>query len=126
MANARILVVEDEAIVAKDVQSRLEGLGYAVIGIAASGEQAVSKAMETQPDLVLMDIRLKGQMDGVEAAGQIRDRFNIPVVYVTAYADDDTLRRAKITQPFGYILKPFETRELHTTIEMALYKHQLE
>ena len=126
MARARILVVEDEAIVAKDVQSRLEGLGYAVPAIASSGEQAVRKAAETQPDLVLMDIRLKGEMDGVEAAGQVRDRFDIPVVYVTAYADDATLQRAKITQPFGYILKPFESRELHSAIEMALYKHAME
>jgi len=126
MANARILVVEDEAIVAKDVQSRLEGLGYAVPAIASSGEEAIGKAAETQPDLVLMDVRLRGEMDGVEAAGQVRDRFNIPVIYVTAYADDATLQRAKITQPFGYILKPFETRELHTAIEMALYKHKLE
>jgi len=124
MANARILVVEDEAIVAKDVQSRLEGLGYAVPAIASSGEQAVRRAAATQPDLVLMDIRIKGEMDGVEAAGQVRDRFNIPVIYVTAYADDATLERAKITEPFGYILKPFETRELHCAIEMALYKHE--
>lgn len=126
MAKARILVVEDEGIIAKDIQNRLEGLGYAVPAIASSGEQAVSKAAETQPDLVLMDIRLKGEMDGVEAAGQVRDRFHIPVVYVTAYADDATLQRAKITQPFGYILKPFETRELHSAIEMALYKHEME
>jgi len=126
MAEARILVVEDELIVAKDIQNRLESLGYTVPAVAGSGEEAIERAAETHPDLVLMDIRLKGEMDGVEAAQQMRDRFNIPVVYVTAHADADTLRRAKITKPFGYILKPFETRELHTAIEMALRQHQME
>ena len=80
----------------------------------------------TRPDLVLMDIMLEGDMDGVEAAGQIHERFRIPVVYLTAYADDDTLRRAKITEPFGYLLKPFNESELHTTIEIALYKHRVD
>ncbi len=126
MAKARILVVEDEGLVAKDIQNQLEHLGYTVPAVASSGEEAIRKAAETLPDLVLMDIRLKGEMDGVEAAAQIRDRFNIAVIYVTAYADDETLQRAKITQPFGYILKPFETRELHSAIEMAIYKHEME
>ncbi len=126
MANAQVLVVEDASIIAKDIQDMLRRLGYAVSAVASSGEEAVQKAAETHPDLVLMDIVLKGDMDGVEAAQQIRDRFHIPVVYLTAYADEDTLQRAKITEPFGLILKPFEERELHAAIEMALYKHKAE
>ena len=126
MANTQILVVEDEGIVAKDIENTLKKLGYAVPAIAFSGEEAIKKAAETLPDLVLMDIVLEGDMDGVEAAEQIRDRFDIPVVYLTAYANDKTLQRAKVTGPYGYILKPFEERELHTGIEIALYKHEME
>jgi PAS domain S-box-containing protein len=126
MTTARILIVEDESIVALDIKSRLLSLGYDVLGIAPSGEQAVQKAAATCPDLVLMDIKLKGEMDGIEAAEQIHARFNIPVVYLTAFADDATLQRAKVAEPFGYIIKPFEERELHTTIEMALYKSRME
>ncbi|MEA3415955.1 MAG: response regulator [Thermodesulfobacteriota bacterium] len=126
MTNTQILIVEDEGIIAKDIQNTLESLGYAVPAIASSGEEAIKKATETLPDLALMDILLEGDMDGVEAAEQIRDRFDIPVVYLTAYADEETLQRAKITEPYGYILKPFEERELHTTIEMAIYKHKME
>jgi two-component system sensor histidine kinase/response regulator len=126
MTKAQILVVEDEGIVALNVQSSLESLGYDVPVVVSSGEEAIEEAERTRPDLVLMDIMLEGDIDGVEAAGQIRERFNIPVVYLTAYADDETLQRARITEPFGYLLKPFEERELHTTIEMALYKHKAE
>ena len=126
MAKTQILVVEDEHIVAKDIQYRLQGLGYHIPAVASSGEEALQKAEETRPDLVLMDIRLKGPMNGVEAAEELRRRFNIPVVYLTAYADDHTLHRAKVTEPFGYILKPFEERELYTCIEVALYKHRME
>jgi len=126
MANAQIMIVEDEGIIAKDIQNTLESLGYAVPAIASSGEEAIKKAAETLPDLVLMDIVLEGHMDGVEAAERIRDRLDIPVVYLTAYADNKTLQRAKITEPYGYILKPFSERELYTTIEMALYKHKME
>jgi PAS domain S-box-containing protein len=126
MAQVTILIVEDENIVALDMQSRVEGLGYTVVAMARSGEQAIEKVAETYPDLVLMDIRLKGAVDGVQAAEHIRARFDIPVVYVTAYADEETLQRAKVTEPYGYILKPFEARELHSAIEMALYKHQTE
>ncbi len=126
MAKTQILVVEDEHIVAKDIQLRLQGLGYHIPAVASSGEEALQKAEETRPDLVLMDIRLKGTMNGVEAAEEVRRRFNIPVVYLTAYADSHTLHRAKVTEPFGYILKPFEERELYTCIEVALYKHQME
>ncbi len=122
----RILIVEDQNIVAMDIQNRLKSLNYIVTAIASSGAGAIKRAEETSPDLVLMDIMLKGDMDGIGAAQQIRTRFNIPVVYLTAYADSNTLQRAKLTEPFGYILKPFEERELHTTIEMALYRHKME
>lgn len=126
MEEARVLIVEDEGIVAKDLQGTLENLGYVVPDVVSSGEEAVQKAAEMQLDLVLMDIVLKGDMDGIEAAERIRARFGIPVVYLTAYADEDTLQRAKLTEPYSYILKPFEERELHIAIEMALYKHQIE
>lgn len=126
MSNVKILVVEDESIVAMDIKHRAEGLGYSVTGITPSGEGAIQKASETQPDLVLMDIVLKGDMDGVEAAQRIRDTLDIPVVYLTAYSDEKTLKRAKVTEPFGYIIKPFEDRELHSAVEVALYKHKME
>src|SRR6266404_2368313 len=126
MTQARILVVEDESIVAADIQDRLESLGYEVPATVASGEKAVEQAGVLRPDLVLMDIQLNGRMDGVEAADQIRLRFGIPVIYLTANADHPTVQRAKVTEPFGYVIKPFEERELHTAIEVALYKHQAE
>ena len=126
MTTTQILIVEDEGIVAEEIQSRLKNRGYEVSAVAVSGEEAIQKAGETRPDLVLMDIKLKGDVDGIEAAKEIRSRFDIPVIYLTAYADEDTVQRAKVTEPFGYILKPFEERELHTSIEMALYKHKME
>jgi PAS domain S-box-containing protein len=122
----RILIVEDEVIVARNIASRLRELGYVVPTIAASGEEALRRAAELRPDLVLMDIKLRGAMDGIAAAGEIRDQLDIPVVYLTGYADPKTLERAKVTEPFGYILKPFEVRELQSTVEMALYKHALD
>ena len=121
-----ILVVEDEVIVAKNIQNRLEKLGYSVPAVVSSGEEAVKKAAETHPDIILMDIKLEGDMDGIEVAEQIRHSFNIPIVYLTACADDKTLQRAKITEPYGYIIKPFEERELQSNIEIALYKHKME
>ena len=126
MSSVKILVVEDESIVAMDIKHRLESLDYEVSEIASSGEDAVEKAGKTHPDLILMDIVLKGEMDGIDAAQIIKDRFDIPVVYLTAYSDDKTLKRAKITSPFGYIIKPFEDQELHSAIEVALYKHMME
>jgi len=126
MARTKILVVEDESIIARDIQDSLQHLGYAVSAVVASSEDAIQKAAETHPDLVLMDIHLRGAMDGVEAAKQITAHINIPVIYLTANADDSTFERAKVTEPLGYILKPFEERELCTTIEIALYKHQME
>ncbi len=126
MSKKQILVVEDEAITAMDIQSTLQNFGYDVPCTVSSGQAAIKKAGENKPDLVMMDIVLKGEMDGVQAAEQIRSRFGIPVVYLTAYADDKTLKRAKITEPFGYIIKPFKGRELKITIEMALYKAKIE
>jgi PAS domain S-box-containing protein len=123
---ARILIVEDESIIALDIRDRLEGLGYAIADAVSSGAEAVQAAAETRPSVVLMDIRLKGSMDGVQAAEQIRARFDIPVVYLTAYSDETTLQRAKVTEPFGYLLKPFEDRELHIAIAVTLYKHEME
>ncbi|EPR34219.1 putative PAS/PAC sensor protein [Alkalidesulfovibrio alkalitolerans DSM 16529] len=123
---ARILVVEDEAIVALDIQSRLRNLGYSVARAVSSGEAAIEAARELQPDLILMDIMLEGEVDGITAAGHIRERQQIPIIYLTAYADEQTLQRAKATDPFGYIIKPFEDRELAINIEMALYKHRLD
>ncbi|MGF1937922.1 MAG: response regulator [Nostoc sp. ChiQUE02] len=126
MTKAKILVVEDEAIVAKDLQYRLNKFGYTVPSIASSGEEAINIAIEISPDLVLMDIKLKGSMDGIEAAQEIYKRLDIPVIYLTAYADEKTLQRAKITEPFGYLLKPFKERELQINIEITLIKHGLE
>lgn len=126
MAKTKILVVEDENIVAMNLKNKLKGFGYDVVATVPSGERAIQKAEEMHPDLVLMDIMLKGEMDGVQAAEQIRDRFNIPVIYLTAYSDDSTLWRAKTTGSYGYLLKPFKERELHTNIEIALYKHKLD
>ncbi|HEY9874721.1 MAG TPA: ATP-binding protein [Candidatus Obscuribacterales bacterium] len=123
MISAKILVVEDERIVAKDIVKSLQRLGYVVIASVSSGEEAIKKVSENQPDLVLMDIMLKGEMDGITATEEIRKTFDIPVIYLTAYADENTLQRAKVTDPFGYILKPFDDRDLHTTIEIALRRH---
>lgn len=122
----KILIVEDESIVALDLRYRLDNLGYEVSDIVASGEEAIEKTADLAPDLILMDIRLAGKMDGVEAAAQIRDRWGIPVIYITAYADEETVKRAKVTHPLGYLVKPFDDRDLHTTIEIALYRHRAE
>jgi PAS domain S-box-containing protein len=124
--DVKILIVEDEGIEALDIQHRLISLGYPTPDIAFSGEEAVQKAGEISPDLVLMDIMLPGEIDGITAAELIKACLDIPVIYLTAYADDNTLQRAKITEPNGYIIKPFRERELHITIDMALYKHQIE
>src|SRR3989304_10561163 len=124
MPNARIMIVEDERIVARKIHKSLEKLGYDVCALAPTGEEAVQKAGETRPDLILMDIVLKGTMDGIEASEQIRRLFNIPVVYLTAYANEKVFQRAKITEPYGYILKPFEDKELYIAIEIALHRNQ--
>jgi len=121
-----ILVVEDESIVRKDIERSLEKLGYNVVGTADTGEKAIAKAMETRPDIALMDIMLKGDMTGIEAAKEIKKNLDIPVIFLTAYADEKTLNKAKITEPHGYILKPFKEIDVHTSIEMAIHKHKKE
>jgi two-component system response regulator LytT len=118
-----ILVVEDENIVAKDIQFSLKRLGYNVVGISSTGEKAIELVAEKKPDLVLMDIMLKGEMSGIDAANVLRNEHDTPVIFLTAYADEATLAKAKITEPYGYIIKPFKEIDLHTSIEMALYKH---
>src|SRR5215831_3491353 len=126
MTPSRILIVEDDRVVARDIQQQLSKIGHTVVGITPRGKDVVPLAIQWQPNLVLMDIRLEGGIDGIDAAQQIRERCGIPVIYLTAYADDQTLKRAGITEPFGYLLKPFEDSQLRTTIEMALYKHAAE
>jgi len=122
----QILVVEDESIIAMELKDRLEKLGYDVPAVLSTGEEAIQKVSEIHPGLVMMDIMLEGAVDGVEATREIHEKFDIPVVYLTAYSDDSTLERAKITEPYGYVLKPFDERELYTTVEIALYKHRME
>ncbi|MEE9542627.1 MAG: response regulator [Thermodesulfobacteriota bacterium] len=122
----KIMVVDDEVVVAEDLKNRLENFGYDVTAIAHNGKEAIAGAEETRPDLVIMDIQLKGEMDGIEAAELILSRFGISVLYLTAFSDDETLKRARVTLPFGYLIKPFVERELHSTIEMALYRQKME
>lgn len=122
----RVLVVEDMAVVAMDIASTLGQLGYEVVGTVATGEEAIQVAATARPDLVLMDINLAGQVDGIEAAHQIRDSFQIPVVFLTAYSDEDTLQRAKLSDPFGYVVKPINKRELQANIHLALYRSQID
>ncbi|MBI5410964.1 MAG: EAL domain-containing protein [Nitrospirae bacterium] len=126
MARTSILIVEDEAIIALDLRATLSEMGYLVTAVAASGEEAIAQAARTRPDLVLMDVKIEGEMDGVETAGQIWSQLGIPIVYLTAHADDHTLLRIKGTQPFGYVLKPVNERDLHAVIEIALTRHALE
>jgi len=126
MSDTSILIVEDEAIIAADLAGKLRRLGYTVVGSTAAGKEALTLTAERHPSLVLMDIRLAGEMDGIEAAERIRRQYDVPVVYLTAHSDRATIQRAKLTEPFGFILKPFEERELESHIEMALYKHQAE
>ena len=121
-----ILVVEDENIVARDIQQSLKKLGYEVLGVCATGDDAMDKAEQTKPNLVLMDIMLKGDISGIEAADHIRQKLNIPIIFLTAYADSSTLAKAKVTEPYGYIIKPFKEIDLQTNIEIALYKHERE
>ncbi|MDP3483900.1 MAG: response regulator, partial [Methanobacteriaceae archaeon] len=126
MSKTKVMVVEDESIVAIDISQRLDSLGYEVSATVSSGEKAIEMAEKTKPDIILMDIVLKGNIDGIEAAEVIGEKFKIPIVYLTAYSDEKTLKRAKYTGPFGYIIKPFEDRELHSVIEVALYKNEMD
>jgi two-component system response regulator LytT len=126
MSKTNILIVEDESIIAKDIQHSLKKLGYTVVGVTSTGEDAIKLTEELKPDLILMDIMLKGDISGIDAAIQIREKYNIPIIYLTAYADESNLNRAKISEPYGYILKPFKEIDLRTSIEMSLYKHEKE
>jgi DNA-binding response OmpR family regulator len=126
MNKTRILIVEDDTMLVKSLERKLKAMGYDVPTVASSGEEAVSKAAELRPDLVLMDIRLEGKIDGIEATKRIHALADIPVIYLTAYGDEETLNRAKVTEPFGYILKPFNEKELLIAIETSLYKHHIQ
>ena len=125
MADVKILLVEDESIEAMDIQRTLESFGYNVPYVASKGEEAVSKALEIRPDIILMDIILKGEMDGIETANEIK-ALNIPIIYLTAHSEEPTIERAKLTGPYGYIIKPYEANELKYAIELALYKNKME
>jgi signal transduction histidine kinase len=126
MKPIKILVTEDEILIAREIEIALQDLGYSVVGLASDGEAALAKIAETKPDLVLMDIVIQGEQDGIETAQQIRNQFQIPVIFLTAYADTNTLQRAKVTEPFGYVLKPFQPQELNIAIQVALVRHQTE
>lgn len=126
MANAKILIVEDERIIGEDIKKTLENVGYAVSGIVTSGENAIKSVQDNMPDLVLMDIWLQGDMDGIEAAKQIHDHYNIPIVFLTSCGDTETLNRVKEIEIYGYVSKPFEQRELVTNIKLALCKHWID
>lgn len=126
MSKVKVFVVEDESIVSKDIQNSLVKIGYEVVGSSATGEKAIEDIQNSSPDIILMDIMLKGEINGIETAEIVRNNFSIPIIFLTAYADEDTLHKAKITEPHGYILKPFKEIDLQTSIEMAIYKHQKE
>lgn len=126
MKSKKILIVEDEIIIAMEIADRLKSMGYEVLRIVSNGEMAIKTALSEKPDLILMDIMIQGEMDGIETASKILAHSSIPVIYLTANADESTLERAKVSDAFAYLIKPFEERELNTTIEMALYKHKME
>ena len=126
MSGKKIMIVEDEVIMAMAVEQKLIDLGYEVVDTIDRGDDAIKRAKQLRPDLILMDIILKGDTDGIEAAQEIHDDLDIPVIYLTAYSDDEVLKRARITEPYGYMVKPFRTSEMKAHIEMALYKHESE
>ncbi|MGA1867350.1 MAG: response regulator [bacterium] len=126
MNKSKIMIVEDEAIIREDLRISLEGMGYAIIASVATGEAAIEKAGKDRPDIILMDVQLHGPMDGIEAAEIIKSGFGIPVVFLTAHADEERLQRAKLILPFGYMLKPFQNQQVKAAIEMALYVAQVD
>ncbi len=126
MAKARILIVEDEALVARDLVNMIKSLGYEVTDLVQNGEAVVQSVEKNRPDLAIMDIVLKGRVDGIEVAAILWEKYSIPVIYITSFADDLTFERAKLTEPFGYLIKPYEERELELTIEIALYKARIQ
>ncbi|MHA1728580.1 MAG: response regulator, partial [Promethearchaeota archaeon] len=121
-SDKKILIVEDEWVVAKDIRESIESLGYKVTSIENSGEQALLTVKHDQPDLVIMDIKIKGEMDGIETANRMKTQNNLPIVYITAYCNEEILQRAKISEPYGYIIKPFKLQELHAVLENTFYK----
>ncbi|MGZ6096348.1 MAG: response regulator, partial [Polyangiales bacterium] len=126
MGRARVMIVEDERIVALELEDRLRRMGYDVVGSFGSGEQAVRAAPDLAPELAVLDIRLAGSMDGVDVAEDLKRRLDLAIVFLSAYADDETVSRVKATEPLGYVLKPFEERALQATIETALFRHRAE
>lgn len=126
MTKERILIVEDEILVAQSLNQILVRLGYEVVGITTSGEDAIKYSHQFNPDLILMDILLNGELDGIQTAQEIHSYIKIPIIYLTALSDQETLQRAKVSDPFGYLVKPFNERELHAAIEMGLYRHKTE
>ena len=123
---ANIMIVEDEKIVAQHIQNVLEDLGYVIVAVAHSGSEAIAEALQKKPNLILMDINLRDGVDGIDAISEIKKNFSVPVVYITAYADSQILQRAKETEPFYYIVKPFEEHELNAAIEIALHNQLME
>jgi len=119
---AKILVAENERIIAVDIKNSLQRLGFKVIALVSSGEEVLKKVKEERPDLILMDITLNGSLNGIETAEIITTNYNIPVIYLTAYGDRETIQKAKITEPYGYLIKPFDSREIEIAIEMAFIK----
>ncbi len=126
LGDIKILIVEDEQLTALVLQETLESMGFSVVAAVNTGEEAILKAAETHPDLVLMDIVIEGDLDGIETANEIYRRFDIPVIYLTAFSDDETMQRAKSSEPFAYLIKPYNERELKFIIEMAIYKQKME
>lgn len=126
MIRSKILIVEDNPVLTESLQEVLDKMGYAVVATADSGQQAIDEAVKHSPDLILMDIVLKGDMDGIDAAGEIRSRLKIPVIFMTGYADDKKINRAKIAEPYGYLVKPVSEENLKSAIEIALYKFGME
>ncbi|MEJ6776266.1 MAG: response regulator [Crocinitomicaceae bacterium] len=126
MSKINVLVVENESIVSKDIQHSLKKLGYNVVGASSTGELAIELVRSTSPDIVLMDIMLKGDINGIDTAKIIKENYSTPIIFITAYADEATLSKAKLSEPSGYIIKPFKEIDLHTTIEIAIYKNSKE
>lgn len=125
MAQEKILIVDDEVVVAEDIRRQLRSLGYVVVGVVASGSEAVDVAGQHRPDLILMDIKLKGPLDGIDAARTIQSRYSIPVIYLTAFSDEDTLERARYTLPLAYLIKPFVSSDLRAALELALFRQRV-
>jgi len=124
MEKSRVAVVEDEGIVALQIKSKLEQKGYEVVGIFASGEELLETVASLKPDLIMMDMTLQGELDGIDTSRRLSEQYDIPVVYLTAHSEENTIERAGATLPYGYLLKPFDAQELHITIQMALFKHK--